>query len=360
MSRYELGMSIDYCSNWSIADAVREFFQNAKDEETVNPDNKMYFNYENNVLTIGNKLSELSTKTLLLGVSSKRNDARTVGNFGEGYKVATVVLMRHGITVKIYNNEAKEIWTSKIVKSRRYQSDIVVYDIEKKFFKKDYDLIFELDGITEDMYNEVRERILDLQDDIGKTESCQYGRILIEPRYSGNIYVSGLFVCHKDHIKWGYDFNPEVVTLDRDRGLVDTWDLKFSIAKLISSAVDVDFIVDNIKEPDLEYVELYLKNDKTKHQEAGKIIYDNFVETYGDDFYPVSTNDEFNVATDKGYKAVMVLDSEKNLIKPYVKEKQQGIDIESRYALWRDDARSFLPSTLLEEIDKLWEEKGKC
>ena len=73
MSRFELGMSVNYAKAWNVEDAVREFFQNAIDEEKENPENKMSFNYdkENQILTIGNKKSVLTPKTLLLGVSSK-------------------------------------------------------------------------------------------------------------------------------------------------------------------------------------------------------------------------------------------------------------------------------------------------
>lgn len=40
MRRFELGMSLDYVSNWTLVDAVREIFQNSLDEEIQNPDNK--------------------------------------------------------------------------------------------------------------------------------------------------------------------------------------------------------------------------------------------------------------------------------------------------------------------------------
>ena len=36
MRRFELGMTLDYASDWGITDAVREFFQNAMDEEKMN------------------------------------------------------------------------------------------------------------------------------------------------------------------------------------------------------------------------------------------------------------------------------------------------------------------------------------
>ena len=139
MRRFELGMNLEYAKDWTVVDAVREFYQNALDEEKENHENIMSFSYnkDTQTITISNKKSKLTPKSLLLGESSKRGKDGLIGRHGEGYKVATVVLMRNGITVTIYNNENKEVWSSSLVKSRRYDSNIVVFDIEKKFFQKE-------------------------------------------------------------------------------------------------------------------------------------------------------------------------------------------------------------------------------
>lgn len=57
MKRFELGMSINYCSTWGVVEAVREIFQNALDAQTANPDNEMYFGYDKDkeTLFVGNK-----------------------------------------------------------------------------------------------------------------------------------------------------------------------------------------------------------------------------------------------------------------------------------------------------------------
>src|SRR5699024_218352 len=117
-----------------------------------------------NKLYIGNRLSKLNAESLLLGVSSKRGNDNLIGTHGEGYKVATVVLARNGVTVTVYNNE-REVWTSKVVKSRRYNADICVFDVEKKIFKQDNSLVFVLDGVTEEMYQGVVDSNLHLQED---------------------------------------------------------------------------------------------------------------------------------------------------------------------------------------------------
>ena len=101
MRKYELSISADYVPGWGITEAVREFFQNSIDEETRDSSNKMLFEYDEaeEKLIIGNKHSELDIKTLLFGTTTKNDDDKMIGNHGEGYKIATVVLLRLGKTV---------------------------------------------------------------------------------------------------------------------------------------------------------------------------------------------------------------------------------------------------------------------
>ena len=81
MRKYELSISVDYVPSWGIVEGVREFFQNAIDEETRDSSNKMMFSYDadREVLQIGNKHSELDIKSLLFGNTTKDKDAEMIG-----------------------------------------------------------------------------------------------------------------------------------------------------------------------------------------------------------------------------------------------------------------------------------------
>lgn len=241
-------MSLDYVSNWNIVDAVREVFQNALDEEIQNPENKWYFDYdeESQVLKIGNKLSRLSTKSLLLGCSSKRDDINTIGQHGEGYKVATIVLLRSGCNVRVLNYNEKEIWTAKIIKSRRYRTDIGVFDVDKMgVFKSvpEHSLVFEITNITKEVYESIKTKNLWLQDDLGKTYETEYGRVLLDDRFLGKVFVKGLYVCTKEQLTYGYDLVPSLINLDRDRGLIDSFNLQYRLGKLLIFIKDADFLL---------------------------------------------------------------------------------------------------------------------
>ncbi|MDD3251792.1 MAG: hypothetical protein PHV18_04435 [Lachnospiraceae bacterium] len=80
MRKYELSISADYVPEWGVTEAVREFFQNAIDEQARDSGNKMFFDYDpiSQVIRIGNKHSDLDIKTLLFGVTTKKNDREMI------------------------------------------------------------------------------------------------------------------------------------------------------------------------------------------------------------------------------------------------------------------------------------------
>ena len=322
MSRFDLGMSINYCPQWGIVEAVREYFQNAFDAQTANASNKMYFEYDENeeVLRIGNKNGLLSPDTLLLGKTTKADNENMIGQHGEGYKVATVVLLRNGKEVTVYNRAKKEVWTAKIIKSRKYQAQVVVFDIEKvSIFKSvpDHDLIFEIKGISAEEFEAIMESNLHIQEMGGEIECIEsnLGRILTGDKYHGKLFVGGLYVTTSQYAVMGYDFDPSLVKLDRDRSFIDGIDLQFICGKVISATNDIDFIKQMKDKWDGRYIRYFLnaycKSDFTRlYDEA----YEKFRADNGSDAVPTTDTSEFNRLKRNGFNVVMVTDNEYHYI----------------------------------------------
>lgn len=363
MGRYELGMAINYAKNWGVTDAVREFFQNALDEQKENPDNTMYWNYdrEEKVLVIANKHSKLTPASLLMGSSTKEGKDNLIGEHGEGYKVATIVLLREGKTVKIYNNTVNEVWTSRIVKSRRYGAEIGCFDISKDFFNKEYDLVVRIEGITADDWVKIVASNLHLHGDLGKTLNAGDATILLDEKYSGEIYVEGLFVCRKSFLEWGYNLPANLIKLDRDRGLVDSFDLQWALGRVISKVEDIDFIADNLDLPDLKYIHYALKEvreDKVSDAVSDK-VYENFKAEYGKDAVPVDNTIAFNQYANAGKKPVMVESNVKKIIdyKERDYDNSCGKTLDEQFEIWEEEAKRYLPKRLIGQIEIIWSKR---
>ena len=110
-TKIELTIAPNYVPSWGIVEAIRELFQNALDQQEQYPDNEMDWSYDEDEqkITISNKTSTLTAQTLLLGATSKAGDVSTIGQFGEGYKIATLVLLRNNKKITFYNYGAKEV-----------------------------------------------------------------------------------------------------------------------------------------------------------------------------------------------------------------------------------------------------------
>lgn len=336
MRRFDLGMSINYCRQWGIVEAIREYAQNAIDAQTINPDNKMYFDYDadSQVLRIGNKNGLLTTTSLLLGKTTKSDNDKTIGQHGEGYKVATVVLMREGKQVKVYNCSAKEVWTAKVIKSKRYNAKVVVFDIEKVGISKsvpNHDLVFEVSGITKDEYNSIVNNNLYLQDLKPGVDYLQAGasRVLLGDRFAGRLYVGGLYVTTSKYAKLGYDFEPSLIKLDRDRSFIDGLDLQFITGKVLCSTEDISFIKQQKGNWDGEYIRWYLGRiiGKSKLANLYEDSYNEFITKHGSDAVPTTTTEEFNRLKRNGFNAVLVNDndyhyvtSSPSYVKPHINE----------------------------------------
>jgi hypothetical protein len=312
MSKFELSLAKDYVPSWTVVDGIRELFQNALDQEVQCPGNTASWTYNPlaETLTISNKKSTLTTRTLLLGATSKADNTATIGQFGEGYKVATLVLLRNEKPVTFYNYGAREVWTTRFVKSKRYGAEVLTFDVDKKYPWQtipDNDLTVVIGNISPQEYDKLLVPAnLHLQHTERETKSTVYGDILMDTEHSGMVYVNGLFVCKYPAYKYGYDFKPEHIKLDRDRKLVSDFDLRWLASKMWSTLGEetVDIVALGIA--DVEYVNStlsYLSADsKVKVVEAAHA---KFTQDYGVRAIPVSTQSDAE-AVPHGYKAVIV------------------------------------------------------
>jgi hypothetical protein len=236
---FPLSLSPEYCSDWTPADGLREIVQNCLDSPAD-------FHYEyisdTETLHLTSRFTTLARSTLLLGQTSKKGEAESVGCYGEGYKIAMLVLCREGYNIHIENGML--LWTPKYEYSDVFESTALVVHESPLEFENSH-LTFTIKGVSEELMQEVKDKCLYLQSDeeIGDVIESDLGRVLENKR--GQLFVGGLYVSDTN-LAYGYDFNPDVLALNRDRKTVDSWDLTMATAKLWIGTHDHDKVAEMI------------------------------------------------------------------------------------------------------------------
>lgn len=375
-SKYELSISTDYVPDWTYVEAIREIFQNALDNEIANPENKMGFDYdeESQRLIVSNKTSVLNPESLLLGSSTKRDDKDTIGKHGEGYKIAFMVLLREGKDIKVYNYGAREIWETRLVKAKRYNNRLVptIFINKQAIWNKvpNSDLTITIDNITPEEYSELVNRNLHLRDNVNYFEVPENGRILIDKEEKGNIYVKGLFVCKNKDIEYGYDFEPTLIELDRDRKLVDTFNIAWQSSAMWRYAFAKDFKRDEmirmIKEgkEDTKYIKQRtwtfnsgIVEGNTVEELLADELAKDFLENHGENSIPVKDNRELTLVNQSKAKPVLVNEVVSDYIKQStavkVMEVPQEETIREQFQKLLDDIESKLTDEEVERFTQL-------
>lgn len=329
MTKVELTIAPNYVPTWGIVEAIRELFQNALDQETQCPGNDMswHYNEDEHKLTISNKTSVLTAQTLLLGATTKAGDVSTIGQFGEGYKIATLVLLRNNKQITFYNYGAKEVWKPRFVKSRRFGTDVLTFFIEKVGMWKtvpDANLTIEVTGITPDEWNEqIVPSNLHLQSSVDVIETSVFGEAINQP---GRVYVNGLFICNYEPYKYGYNFKPEYIDLDRDRKMVSDFDLRWCASRIWSGS-NSEKAIELIEagHADVAYI-----SSMSRSLELSDAALQRFKSAYGPEAIPVVTQSELD-AVPEGYKGVIVPDTYSALIKSSSSYRAPIVRVKSAY-----------------------------
>lgn len=218
--KYELPLSVNYVRHWGIVEAVRELLQNALDS-----DSPFEFQHGKGFVRIISRGSYLPTETLVLGETTKADDNKKIGSFGEGYKIALLVLVRAGISVEVFNND--KYWVPSLESSKQFNGTQVLVIKEKPYNPgSNPGLIFHLSGLSDQQIADVSRSCIRLwqPEEVGVVEPTPWGDVLLN--HSGTLFVNGLFVCNT-RLKYSYNMKPQYLRLERDRQTVSTFDLQW-------------------------------------------------------------------------------------------------------------------------------------
>lgn len=363
MTKYELSLTKDYVPGWTLVDAVRELFQNALDQQTVVPNNEMFWNYnrDTQILQIGNKSSVLEPTSLLLGASTKAADRDTIGQFGEGYKVAALVLTRLNKKLTILNYGAKEVWHARFSKSKKYKSEILVFDVFKKSLWErvpDHDLTIEISNITQEEFKGILESNLHMQDAYDYFDT-KFGQILTNEQYQHKVYVNGLYVCDYEPYVYGYNFLPAHIKLDRDRKLVSDFHLRWLASDMWMDQTDPRMIelaaeLSAKGAADVAYLTSVYTGTDNK-QKIAKQAFNNFREQHGKNAVPITNQDELR-RVPPSHMAIIVEPKHKELMENCVEYEHVLLDepdtLHGKVTAWLEEWRHRVQSDMaIQELE---------
>jgi len=246
---FELSLTKNYVSRWTAVHGIRELIQNALDSDSPFV-YELGFDEQGHFLRLSSEFSSLTPQTLLLGATSKRESDSAIGSFGEGYKIALLVLTREGYDVELLNGDF--VWRPRFKMSRTFGEEVLVIDEHVSSDRGNKGLSFVVRGIDDDLRDKVIASCLLMQDNVGQVKKTKFGDILLDR--PGLLYVGNLFVCETD-LKFGYNILPKFIRLERDRQTVDSWDLKDTTIKMWYDVGDMERVAEMLSDqvPDVEY-----------------------------------------------------------------------------------------------------------
>ena len=238
----QYGFGLNYLKSWSIQHALREVFQNYLDYGEYSLITKEDDNTGNIIVKVSNTYKPDNLEFLRVGNSGKANDATTIGQHGEGLKMAFLIFKREGLEIKLRTQSHIFIPTSYINELGECFG-IEYYKHEE--VRDTFDLMF---TIPKSYYDTFIKTIINKEDVL--FECPTYGRIVAKTK--GDIFVGGLFVCNKHNFSKAYDFNPQHIKLDRDRAMPSDFEIKWVTSKMMESYKD--FKASDIQYADMEFV----------------------------------------------------------------------------------------------------------
>ena len=204
-ARFEYLISEDYVSSWGITQARRELLQNAMDCGGME--------------ICGTSLMNdgvIPQEAWLLGVSIKDGDD-AIGQFGEGLKLALLVLLRSGCEVIVRSGDYE--YRPALVRSPLFNNK----------------RILEVTRYYEPFGDRTEVEVTPcIQWEEGVLENPQKYRLL---RDEPVLYVGGLYVCDLQDFRHGYNLSPVNIKLGRDRDVPDLSSLTVETARLISETL---------------------------------------------------------------------------------------------------------------------------
>lgn len=343
MAKIPLTISKNYCADWGVWQGVRELIQNAKDAEDDGHDMAVTHYPRTSRLEIVTANTYVDPgKLLILGLSDKTPGQKR-GQFGEGFVLGCLALVRKGHTVTFANGD--QSWRVSFETpgdDHPLAGNELLTFWSRKLVARESAFTVEVEDIPTEAWEIMRKHFLFLAPPRAQdTIKTRQGTVLLAPEHKGKVFSRGIFVRDFGDLECGYDMQD--LQLDRDRRFVDEFTMHWQLGQIWQDV--------QATHPELAAERVY-KMAKDNAPEARGVKYHadakllasvrrRFHAEHGEDAVPVATMGGAKDIEGAGGKPAMVSDIMRELL------EKDGLTLESAKAALEGQVQSrFLPGDL--------------
>lgn len=314
MAKYTLTISPQYQAHWGLREMFREFVANALDAQTRGEGTAEVLYQKTRgkgagTVVITTTRVSLTLDKILMGVSGSRDKEECIGTFGEGLALSIVVAARlqQMHPVKIINGA--ESWLPTIEFSPEFGAQVVT--LTTRALRTDH-CRFEVQiaNVLPEVWEDLRAMFLRLDPEFSPGEvvkpySYGYDRLLLQPKFKGRLYVKGVFIKSHPQLEYGWDLD---MPLNRDRDMVDEWDLKYKLSGLLGQCfarepARFSHILDLVERGEA----LEVGGSGLQYNEpVGTALAEQFLARHGAEAMPVLSTEAADAVRAQGATAVIV------------------------------------------------------
>jgi hypothetical protein len=316
MAKIPLAIDKNYCADWGVFAGIRELLQNAKDADEDGYKMTIEHFPRTARLEITNTHIYVDPSKLLILGKSDKVPGQKRGQFGEGFVLGVLALVRKGHDVKFSNGDLS--WTIAFEQpdvGHPFEGQELLTFKSRKISVREINFKIEIDNIPTEVWTELKKLFLFLDPPKpADTLEMTQGTLLLADARKGQVFSRGIFVRVFEDLACGYDMKH--LNLDRDRRMVDEWDLHYKLGSLWQEAC--------AQKPELAAPRVYAmaKADAAEvrqlkyHADAKllKHVRERFEEEQGADASPVTTMAAAKEAESVGAKPVVVSNTLQELL----------------------------------------------
>lgn len=330
MSRYfSLNLSKDYVPEWGLNEVVREIGANYADSGDYRVLSL------NGNLTFESEADPGIDQLLVMGVSTKRDDESTIGEFGEGGKLAALVATRLRNSSLVINSPRGQI-TFVFKTPSGFNTPVLHAKINDKMTSNRFSTTIDnknAEAAYQKMFTSDTRSMIPKDDVSSPTK----------------IYCKNVFVTELPEFKSRYHWNLRNLSLNRDRSLPSMWELKSTIRCYLNNNMTKELATEILQHPETEEAEA-IGECSYLYQNTKDAMKAAFFALYGEKAIIQSDKSYTNLrAEGKGLIPVPLADALRTAFSEFIPTAEKSLSTAD--VLTRVDDSRFAPQT--QEIARL-------